>query len=504
MATGKASALGRKSQSTFAAVRYVFIALLAAGAVVLNVTSYKFMGMNRQVKFMYHQLEDIADPNLIFWGGLALVLAALAAGVVLWLRGPDRSRKAAVAALLVALAVAALAACLVIFDVQGTQGLASYASKPAGFYARILALPVAYLASLLASLNAALIARQDPTATSAHIARQDLTPADVRRATAPTDTPAARTTTDQVTTADEMIAEQQKNAEDEMIAKNKKVDTGKEVAAQHADTMTPEESADNEKIRATRRVARIATIVTIAVVVVICVAVPSIRTGIGHVFALLSSGDVNAVIELIRSYGVWAAAVSCALMILQSLAAPIPAFLITFANAAIFGWIAGAALSWSSAMLGAAICFGIARVLGRDAVAHFATRGALETVDRFFERYGKSAILVCRLLPFMSFDLVSYAAGLTGMGFWGFMLATGVGQLPATIVYSYVGGMLTGGTKLFVTALFIIFALAALVMLARQVYVNRHRKATQSVAAATVQDTGAAGAAPESKADNGQ
>ena len=56
------------------------------------------------------------------------------------------------------------------------------------------------------------------------------------------------------------------------------------------------------------------------------------------------------------------------------------------------------------------------------------------------------------------------------MGFWGFFLATGIGQLPATIVYSYVGGMLTGGTKTFVYALMIIFSLAALAFLIKKVY----------------------------------
>ena len=50
------------------------------------------------------------------------------------------------------------------------------------------------------------------------------------------------------------------------------------------------------------------------------------------------------------------------------------------------------------------------------------------------------------------------------------MIATGIGQLPATIVYSYVGGMLTGGAKMLVTALLILFALAALAVLARQLY----------------------------------
>lgn len=79
-------------------------------------------------------------------------------------------------------------------------------------------------------------------------------------------------------------------------------------------------------------------------------------------------------------------------------------------------------------------------------------------------------MLIARLLPFVSFDFVSYFAGLTSMSFRGFMIATGIGQLPATIVYSYVGGMLTGGAKMLVTALFILFALAALAVLARQLY----------------------------------
>ena len=125
-------------------------------------------------------------------------------------------------------------------------------------------------------------------------------------------------------------------------------------------------------------------------------------------------------------------------------------------------------------MAGAAVCFFIAHVLGRDVVERLASRTALASVDVFFERYGKHAILICRLLPFVSFDLVSYAAGLTGMGFWGFFLATGLGQLPATVVYSYVGGMMTGGMKYFVTGLLILFAIAALVALLKKVYNDRH------------------------------
>ena len=213
-----------------------------------------------------------------------------------------------------------------------------------------------------------------------------------------------------------------------------------------------------------------------AVLVAVYFAVPTVRTYVDHAAAVLGSADVGAVVDFIRSYGAYAAVISFLLMVFSSVVAPLPAFLITFANAAIFGWWQGAILSWSSAMAGAALCFFIARALGRDAVEKYAGKGALASVEGYFQKYGRNTILVCRLLPFVSFDAVSYFAGLTSIGFWSFFLATGVGQLPATIVYSYVGGMLTGGVKYFVTALLCIFALSILCVIAKGLYNDRQAK----------------------------
>ena len=188
-----------------------------------------------------------------------------------------------------------------------------------------------------------------------------------------------------------------------------------------------------------------------------------------------ASGDFKVMRDFVANYGAYAAAVSFFLMIFQSIAAPLPAFIITLANANLFGWCRGAVLSWSSAMAGAAICFYIARVLGREAAEKLTSKTGLKSIDDFFNRYGTHSILIARLLPFISFDLVSYAAGLTSMKFLPFFIATGVGQLPATIVYSYVGGMLTGGAQMLMTGLLILFALSALVVLLRQMYKERHK-----------------------------
>ncbi|MGB4313112.1 MAG: VTT domain-containing protein, partial [Natronincolaceae bacterium] len=112
-------------------------------------------------------------------------------------------------------------------------------------------------------------------------------------------------------------------------------------------------------------------------------------------------------------------------------------------------------------------------ILGRDAVEKLTSKVGLESVDEFFKKYGRQSILIARLLPFMSFDLVSYAAGLTSMAFIPFFIATGIGQLPATIVYSYVGGMLTGGAQLLVTGLLILFAISIFIALIRKIYHSR-------------------------------
>ncbi len=221
---------------------------------------------------------------------------------------------------------------------------------------------------------------------------------------------------------------------------------------------------------------KIVIVILLAALILSYYFIPKVNSAFNGIFTVFSSMSVEKVVAYIRSYGIYAAIVSFFLMMFQSIAAPLPAFLITFANAAIFGWWQGAILSWTSSMAGAALCFYIAKILGRDAVEKITSKFALDSVDAFFDKYGKHTILICRLLPFVSFDYVSYAAGLTSMAFIPFFVATGLGQLPATIVYSYVGGMLTGGAQMVVTALLILFALSIIVMMFKQVYNDRQNK----------------------------
>ncbi|MFS4687437.1 TVP38/TMEM64 family protein [Klebsiella quasipneumoniae subsp. similipneumoniae] len=204
---------------------------------------------------------------------------------------------------------------------------------------------------------------------------------------------------------------------------------------------------------------------------------PDGRAFLQHSLTALASLDPQYVKDFIAAWGTQAALVSFALMILQAIVAPLPAFLITLANAALFGAFWGGTLSWFSAMVGAGLCFCIARALGREVVEKLTGRAVLQC-RRLFHRFGPQTILVCRLLPFVPFDPVSYAAGLTSLRFWPFMLATGVGQLPATIVYSWAGSLLTGGAFWLATSLSLLLALAVVISIAKNIYRERRKRSS--------------------------
>ena len=167
--------------------------------------------------------------------------------------------------------------------------------------------------------------------------------------------------------------------------------------------------------------------------------VDGFRAETNRALGILGRGDVAGLRDYIVSFGFWAPVVSCFLMVLQALAAPVPSFLITFANGLAFGVFWGWMLSLFGHVLAAAVCFGVSRALGRTPVEVLVGRTGLQSADRWFERWGTYAVFAGRLVPGVAFDAISYAAGLTRMRFGGFMLATTLGILPQTFLYSYLG-----------------------------------------------------------------
>jgi uncharacterized membrane protein YdjX (TVP38/TMEM64 family) len=209
-----------------------------------------------------------------------------------------------------------------------------------------------------------------------------------------------------------------------------------------------------------RFLGKLGLVVILAIFLFIYFENDAIYDEMNHSISYLKNADVEGFKDYLLSFGPLAAVVSGLLMVFQSVLAPLPAFVITFANGLLFGWLFGAILSWSSAMLGAVLCFYLAKFLGRPVIEKMVTKKALDWWDSFFSKYGKHSILIARLLPIVSFDLVSYAAGVTSVSFWQFFWATGIGQLPATILYSFFGQNATNTVKILYYLFTIVITLA--------------------------------------------
>ena len=155
---------------------------------------------------------------------------------------------------------------------------------------------------------------------------------------------------------------------------------------------------------------------------------------------ILVAGNLDQVISLIRSWEVAAPLMSVLLMITQAIVAPIPAFLITAANGMVFGSFWGAIVSWIGAMMGALTSFYIAHLFKNVALRKIVrNQKAVEFIRHAGEKRGFYVILLSRLLPFISFDIISYMAGLSGIRLRAFILGTALGMLPATFIYTYIG-----------------------------------------------------------------
>ncbi len=192
------------------------------------------------------------------------------------------------------------------------------------------------------------------------------------------------------------------------------------------------------------------------------------RSEVNRALGILGRGDIEGLRDYILSYGFWAPVVSSFLMVLQALVAPVPSFVITFANGLAFGVFWGWMLSLFGHTLAAAVCFGISRALGRVPVEILVGRAGLESADRWFEKWGLYAVFVARLFPGVAFDAVSYAAGLTRMRFRSFIVATALGIFPQTLLYSFLGRQAPEYVTLFLITSAIAVAVVLVVALRRR------------------------------------
>lgn len=141
--------------------------------------------------------------------------------------------------------------------------------------------------------------------------------------------------------------------------------------------------------------------------------------------------------------GVWGPLLIIGLMALAIVLNPIPSAPIALAAGAVYGHAWGTLYVVIGAEIGALIAFAIARLFGHYLLRRLlGERVALGWLGSQNALTGM--VFASRLLPFVSFDLVSYGAGLTPLKAWRFALATLLGLIPASFLLAHFGGEMAG------------------------------------------------------------
>lgn len=135
------------------------------------------------------------------------------------------------------------------------------------------------------------------------------------------------------------------------------------------------------------------------------------------------------------------------IMALAVVISPIPSVPLDVAAGVFFGPFFGTIYSAFGALGGAVASFLIARLLGREMIERF-LGGHINFCAKCSDRLLTKVIFLSRLLPIVSFDIVSYGAGLTKISLKKFSVATFLGMLPLTFVYNYFGSVLMVGRGL--------------------------------------------------------
>lgn len=172
--------------------------------------------------------------------------------------------------------------------------------------------------------------------------------------------------------------------------------------------------------------------------------------GVAITIAFAAAGDrfdAPAVVARIRALReLPAAPVLFVLLYALLVMLALPGSSLTLAGGAVFGFGLGSLLNWIGATLGATGAYLLARSLGRDAVVSLLGRRATQ-LDRFVSDHGFLAMLRLRLIPLVPFNALNFGAGFAGVRARDYIIATALGIIPGTLVYTYFADALLSGAE---------------------------------------------------------
>lgn len=148
--------------------------------------------------------------------------------------------------------------------------------------------------------------------------------------------------------------------------------------------------------------------------------------------------------ERVTALGIWAPLVIIILKISTLVFAPLGGTPLYLISGATYGNINGFILCFAGDCIGSALCFIIGRRYGKQAVKFFVGNGNIEKVERALGLLNNTKSFIKARIAFVSIpELLAYAAGLSKVGFWKFMLLQIPLYIPTGFILVFLGSTVT-------------------------------------------------------------
>jgi len=177
-----------------------------------------------------------------------------------------------------------------------------------------------------------------------------------------------------------------------------------------------------------------------ALKIVIVIGVLLLFAALQYSFDVVRYVQPEVVKSTLANMGIWAPLVYVAIMALV-VVTPLPSLPLNIAAGTYFGPVLGTLYSVAGATLGALVSFSFARYVGREVLERY-LKGHINLCVACSDRLLTKLVLLGRLIPVLSFDLISYGAGLTKMSAKNYLIANFIGMLPLTFIYNYFGSIM--------------------------------------------------------------
>jgi len=180
--------------------------------------------------------------------------------------------------------------------------------------------------------------------------------------------------------------------------------------------------------------------------------------------------DPAHVAAWLQSLGPWGPLILIVSMATAVIIPPIPSLPLDLASGAAFGPLLGTTYAVIGAAIGAMVSFSIGRALGREGISRLLRVDAV-FCEKCSDHHVGVLIFLARLIPVVSFDVVSYGAGFTTISLRTFSFATIAGMVPPTFAFTYLGSSVVSAQWLLIGSGCLLVALFVLMPM----WLRRHR-----------------------------